>query len=53
MNDVLDFLGTVREVARVYLWLVFAAATALLITDLVKHRSAKVDRQETRERKAA
>ena len=53
MNDVLDFLGTVREIARGYLWLVFAAATVLFVTDLMKNRSAKVDRQETRERKAA
>lgn len=53
MNDVLDFLGTVREVARVYLWLMFVAAAALLVADLLKNRSAKVDHQEGRERKAA
>lgn len=53
MNDVLDFLGAVRQVANIYLWLVFGAATLLLVADLTQDRKARVDREDAREQRAA
>lgn len=53
MNDVLDFLGIVRSAANIYLWSVFAIATFLLVADLTKDRRASVQREDSREEKAA
>ncbi len=53
MNDVLDFLGSVRSAATIYLWAVFAIATFLLIADLTKGRRARAEREDSREQKAA
>lgn len=53
MNDVLDFLGIVRNLAQVYLWAMFLAAAALWVADVSRRRSGRVDHLESEERKAA
>ena len=53
MNDVLDFLGSLRAAANIYLWSVFAIATLLLVADLTKGRTARARRDESQEKKAA
>ena len=54
MNDVLDFLGIVRNLTEFYLWAVFLAAAALLVADMMKPRAfIQADRHESQERKAA
>jgi hypothetical protein len=54
MNDVLDFLGIVRNLTEFYLWAVFLAAAALLAADVMKPRAfIRADRHESQERKAA
>jgi len=54
MNDVLDFLGIVRNLAQVYLWAMFFAAAALWAADVIKKRgSMRIHHTESTERKAA
>jgi len=54
MNDVLDFLGIVRNLTEFYLWAVFLAAAALLVADMMKPRALiQADQHQSQERKAA
>jgi hypothetical protein len=54
MNDVLDFLGIVRNLTEFYLWAVFLAAAALLVADMMKPSAfILADHHESRDRKAA
>ena len=53
MNDVLDFLGIVRNLAQFYLWAMFLAAAALWVADTRKRSSGRIEHLESEERKAA
>jgi len=54
MNDVLDFLGIVRNLTEFYLWTVFLAAAALLVADMMKPRAfIRAEHRESQEQKAA
>jgi hypothetical protein len=53
MNELFEFLGTVRVVAWVYLGAVFALATGLILFDRRKAAPSERAGEVTPERKAA